>query len=264
MQHYIICPKSGGLFLFSDFQERSTQALLASSALYKIIYNYGKPIKISLGTSKMILKKGNVLFCKPLDCLKVVTNHTNLRIVAFNRDFYSLKTKEEETTFYRFWHYSFKHRLSIALNRIEKNFFNTVFSDIEQEFLYNAKSSLMQRNILKRIIKTISIKIQTSDNKVFLENNQLDIIKRFNQLIESHYQKNTSFESIVKKLPKHQSFIGKIIYKFFGKPRVVENTIDTKKNLIRKPRMPLNLKASEQAERSLINSKSIISEFSSN
>lgn len=214
MQHHIICPKTGGLFLFSDFQERSTKALLASSALYKIIYNYGEVVNLDIGASKkVLLHKGEILFCKPYPSLEIESSHTNFRVIAFNTDFYALKTKEDEIEFHSFWFSAFKDRLVLSLNDIEHSSFKRLFKNIENELIFKNKSLVTQRDILKRIIRFTYVKIQKPENNIVLESKQLYNFKYFNQLIESYYKKNTSFEKIVKYLPKHRSFFRRIIYK---------------------------------------------------
>jgi len=222
MQHYIICPKSGGLFLFSNFNEATTQTLLASSALYKVIYNRGDATHIHINNSKETIRKGEVLFCKPLDYIEVPRPQTGLQVIAFNKDFYNLKTVDEEKEFYGFWFFGFKRSLIINLNDIEQNFFNVIFNNIEQELNYTNGSIVTQRDILKRIIRITSIKIQTTENKVVLENLQLDIVKRFSQLIEAHFNKKTSFGDIIKMQSKNSSFLHQLFGRFFSKPSASE------------------------------------------
>lgn len=228
MQHYIICPKSGGLFLFSNFNEATTQTLLASSALYKVIYNRGEATQVYINNSSAMVGKGEVLFCKPLQCVEVSNPQTGLQVIAFNKDFYNLKTVDEEKEFYGFWFFGFKHSLIITLNEIEQNFYNVIFNNIEQELNYTNGSTVTQRDILKRIIRITSIKIQTPAKKVIVENLQLDIVKRFSQLIEAHFKKKTSFVDIVKEQSKNSSFLHQLFGRFFSKPSASEKGSVTK------------------------------------
>jgi len=227
MQHYVISPTSGGLFLFSDFEETSTKNLLSSSALYKIIYNRGTAVNIYLDNTRKRLNKNQVLFCKPLQSVEVLSPHPELQVIAFNKDFYSLQSQDEEREFYGFWFLGFKHSLIISLNDIEQNFFNITFSSIEQEFIYNNGAVETQREVLKRIISTTNMRLLTPNRSILLGNKELDIFKRFSNLIEAHFKKRTDFEDIVKTISKKPSFLQQLTDKYFFKIKKSEEEMVT-------------------------------------
>lgn len=254
MQHYVISPTSGGLFLFSDFQETSTKNLLSSSALYKIIYNRGTAVNVYLDNSRKRLNKNEVLFCKPLQSVEVLSPHPDVQVIAFNKDFYSLQNQDEEREFYGFWFLGFNHSLIISLNDIEQNFFNITFSCIEQEFIYN-RAAETQREVLKRIISTTNMRLLPPNRSILLGNKELDIFKRFSNLIEAHFKKRTDFEDIVKTISKKPSFLQQIADKYFFKIKKSEEEMATNRANEYHSKSPLETRAIENSLTVFVNSK---------
>lgn len=255
MQHYIICPKSGGLFLFSNFNEATTQTLLASSALYKIIYNRGEDTQVYVNNSRTAVGKGELLFCKPLHCVQVPSPQTGLQVIAFNKDFYNLKTIDEEKDFYGFWFFRFQNTLIVSLNDVEQICFKTMFDNIEQELVYTNGSIVTQRDILKRIIRITNMKIETPENKILVANLQLDVIRRFSQLIEAHFRKKTSFEDIAKNLSKSKSFLHQLVGKYFNKQKGSKNYMMTKRAQLHNSGVQIESRSSESSMTIYMNSK---------
>lgn len=206
MQHHIICPKSNGLFLFANFTDLTDISYKISRTLYKIIYNGGKTALINIGDTKKVLKKGEVMFCKPSHVVEIVNPNSNLQVVAFNKTFYDLKTPDEEMNFYGFWFFGFKQNVTITLNYCEQHFFSIMFNTIKEKFSTTTDCSATKCNFLKQIILTTSSKLQIPENMIKLTIKQLDIIKHFSKLIEEIHEEDTSFKVMAQILPQKVSF----------------------------------------------------------
>lgn len=167
--------------------------LLANSALYKILYNPGENIKILLNGTVKHFKKGSALFCKPLNDVQLLNNAHEVKVMAFNKDFYPLASEEDEINFYWFWYFGVEHPQFIDLNDSEVRFIETLLKSSEEKFSFkSSKFYDSQQLIIKRMIRAFSLTIQNSSNKAVLSPLQLSSIKRFNGIIETHFKtKNT-------------------------------------------------------------------------
>lgn len=206
MQHQIICTKSNGLFLFSNFIELTDMSYKISRTLYKIIYNGGETALINIGDTKKVLKKGEVMFCKPSHVVEIVNPNSQLQVVGFNKTFYDLKTLDEEMNFYGFWFFGFKQNVTIALNYCEQHIFSIMFNNIKQKFSCTTDCSETKCNFLKQIILTTSSKLQIRGNTLIVTIKQLNIIKHFSKLIEENNEEDTSFKTMAQILPQNVSF----------------------------------------------------------
>lgn len=219
MQHHIICSKTGGLFFLSDFKNTNYQSLLSSSALYKILMNSGPAIKIYIDSSIHSIRTGELLFCKPLNTIQVCNPHNDLKVVAYNKDFYKLSSVEEEVAFYWFWYFGVEHPHSFSLSKMEKGFFEKMYDCMESPFSNSNGCIDTERNILKRIMSVSIDKIKTHHNSPILDDRQLNIIKKFSLLIEEHFQKKASFADISKLLNSKTSSLRGLLQKYLVKQR---------------------------------------------
>ena len=234
MQHYILCPKSGGLFLFSDFKDRSFQNILGSSALYKMVYNRGTATHVYVDNKRYTLKQNEILFCKPLNSLEIVASQEDLKVMALNKDVYKPNTIAEESDFYSFWFFGVQHPHKIVLSSVEQSFYELMFDSIQREFEQFNGAIETQRDILKRIVRVTGIREQTAAFQPILSTGQLSVIKKFNQLIEAHFNKKASFEDITKMLTKSPSFISQLLNKYFGnskRPQLTERILTESRQL---------------------------------
>ena len=216
MQHHIISPNTGELFFLSDFKDNNYQSLLSSSALYKILFNTGKSEKIYIDNATYIIKSGEIVFCKPLNTVQVYNTNTKLKVVAFNKEFYKLSSTEEEVSFYWFWYFGIKHPHFVDLTSIEHDFFKMMYDRLEWEFVQSNGCIETVRDILKKIMAVSVTKIETLHNKPALADIQLNVIKKFNTLIEEHFQNKTPFTEIVKSLNGKTSYLKVFFKRYFG------------------------------------------------
>lgn len=216
MQHYIICQDTGKFFFLSHLQNANCQALLTSSALYKIFFNNGNPVQLFIDNQPQIFGTGEVLFCKPLNTVESFNAHSGLRVVAFNKEFYRFNGPKEEAAFYWFWFYSVKQPYTFKLNESELNFFEIMFNGMRQQFEHKGCVETEQE-ILKRILSTTIAKVQSTGHLPLLEDAQLAVIKKFNGLMEDHFKKKVSFSEIIKLLEENTSYMRQLWDRTMGK-----------------------------------------------
>ncbi len=215
MQHHIICPKTGGLFFLSDFNNSSYQGVLSASALYKILYNQGKKVTVYIDNAPCQIARGDILYCKPLNTIQVYNVHDDLKVVAYNKDFYELATAEEEAAFYWFWYFGIKHPYAVQLSNVEERYMKRMYDCMEREFHQTNGCIETERDFLKRIMAVSIGRIEAATGHPVIAEAQLHIIKRFNVLIEEHFKKKHSFEDIAKLLGTRTSYLQQLFKKYF-------------------------------------------------
>lgn len=189
MVYHMINTKNAGLLSFTDFKDLDYIPLFLDSAFYKIVLCL-EEATIYVDGAKRMLKKNEILFCKPLNTIQVVGRPTKLKAVAFNKDFYSLTDYDDEVSFYWFWFYGTEHPLTLKLTENEAKAYTKMYNYLERELEVNdtAKEDELI-NVLKRMHSISSLKIQNAHNQPVLLNTQLQTIKRFNDLMDQHFKK---------------------------------------------------------------------------
>lgn len=217
MQHHIINTETGALFYLSDFDNSDYQSLLSSSALYKILFNTGETGSVYIDNSFRTIKSGEMVFCKPLNAVHINNPHNDIKVIAFNKAFYKLSTKEEEEAFYWFWYHAVSHPRSFTLSALENSFFKMMYDCMEREFDYTKSCKDTIRDSLKRIIAISTAKTVSKDNSPVLGDIELNAIKKFNFLTEEHFRNKVLFADISKLFYKPTPYLNRLFNKYFTK-----------------------------------------------
>ncbi|MEW7291603.1 helix-turn-helix domain-containing protein [Aquimarina sp. 2304DJ70-9] len=210
MKHDFINPENGGLFMVTDFEDLSYMPLFMNSALYKVFINTAGDTKLFVDGDLKVIRKNQLFFCKPLNSVEVIDEPSSLKAVAFNKAFYSIRDYDEEVSFYWFWFFGTKYPVLLSLSDEDIYDFETMFDCFEREFENDNKvQEEMLRYVLKRILVLSKLYLQKEDTEPKLHNSQLEIIHKFNELIESHFKK------------KHQ--VSEYAAMLFRSPKTISN-----------------------------------------
>lgn len=224
MRHYVLCQKTGGLLVLTDLKSINCQSLLECSALYKILLNVGKNVKVYIDNKVTEFKTGQILFCKPLNNVEIVNKNHKVKILAFNKDFYPFYDEEDETSFYWFWFFGAKHPESIVLNESEQRYMEALYRMTEDRFMLKSIEDVEGHKLMiKRIVTVVSLKIQNSANRQVLSRLQLETVKRFNSLIEAHFKKKNKLSDYMEFLQRPPSKLTRLIRQFLFEPHSATN-----------------------------------------
>ncbi|GMN06109.1 helix-turn-helix domain-containing protein [Croceitalea sp. MTPC5] len=232
----------GSILIYTDFSNISYRPLFMDSAFYKVVFCESGSANIIVDGKEFELKENELLFCKPLQSLSVPNLRSkNLKAVAFNKTFFSLQDNDEEVSFYWFWYYGPKQPLKITLKDGEASEYATMFNCFLDEF--NKRDKLceeMLRYVLKRLfVKTNTIVLD--DNCLpFIRQNQLQTIRRYNDLIENHFREKHQVAEYASMLSKSPKTLANLFKRYGTKPpsRVLHERIvlEAKRLLLNTPK----------------------------
>lgn len=130
------------------------------------------------------------------------------RIVAwqFDRDFYCIVDHDKEVSCVGFLFYGAKDPLFLRLDAAEQRKFDALLMVFDDEF--STKDSI-QGEMLRMLLKRLIIKLTRLAKEQYLDpalsENDLDIVRRFNLLVENHYRKLhavSDYAGLLNKSPK--------------------------------------------------------------
>ena len=207
MKHDFINPNNGGLFTVTDFEDINYSPLFMDSALYKVFLNTSEETKLFVDGDLKVIKKNQLFFCKPLNCVEVISKSEGLKAIAFNRAFYSIRDYEDEVSFYWFWFFGTKYPMLLSLPDNDVQTFENMFDCFEREFTSDISTvqEEMLRYVLKRVLTMSKSYMKDNGESFKLHNSQLEMIREFNQLIENHFKEKhqvSDYAAMMYKSPK--------------------------------------------------------------
>lgn len=181
--------ENGGLLFLTDFKESSYKPLFSDSALYKIVLSSRNGSTIFINNKIKVLKKNELLFCKPLSNIEVIDGDQGLVAIAFNKDFYEIQNQNDEILFYWFWYFGVSHPLIMSITDQETTPFNLIFKMFLKDFKNGSDIQYSIRKKIKLLLIYVSQRLKLEDKSPILKMNQLNAAKKFSQLVEAHFIK---------------------------------------------------------------------------
>lgn len=215
MKHDFINPKNGGLFTVTDFENINYTPLFMDSALYKVFLNTSGDTRLFVDGDMKIIQKNQLFFCKPLNSVEVAGRSDGLRGIAFNKAFYAIRDYDDEVSFYWFWFLGTKYPMLVSLPEEDIDLFENMFDCFELEFKNDACKiqEEMLRYVLRRILAMSNLYLD--DKKSFkLRHSQIEIIRKFNELIEYHFKEKHQVSDYAAMLCKSPKTISNMFRKY--------------------------------------------------
>jgi AraC-like DNA-binding protein len=129
-----------------------------------------------------------------------------LTAFAFNREFYCMQAHDDEVSCYGILFFGAQHLPIVALPTEELNGYELLYQMFREEFKYHDKiQGEMLLALMKRLIVKTTQLAKFQNFPAELEEEKLDIIRRFNFLVDVHYkeQKQVAFYAdMLNKSPK--------------------------------------------------------------
>jgi len=206
--------KDESTFILTDFNCSSSLDLLRNKGLYKIIWSKDHEVSFRIDGSLIELEKDQIVFCTPLNVLEIEKNTDGIISLVFNREFYCIRDHDQEVSCNGFLFFGSSVPQILTLNEKEKVSFSMMFDSFKEEF---ENKDQIQGEMLQTLLKRFLIKsrrlIKEDLPEPDLPNNQLDIIRKFNVLIEQHFRE------------KHQ--VAEYAELLFKSPKTLSNLLAT-------------------------------------
>jgi len=193
-------------FYLTDFNCASSQQVLQRKGCYKILWAKDNTINLSIDGYKITLKQHEVIFCTPLNILEISVSQKGIISFVFNREFYCIRDHDREVSCNGFLFYGSAQPPIVSLNLKEQESFKMLYYFFKEEFEYaDHIQGEMLRVLLKRLLikSTRLIKERIPDPN--LTNDKIDLIRRYNILVEKHFREKhqvSDYAELLFKSPK--------------------------------------------------------------
>lgn len=177
------------VFILTDFSEGNFTASLNKDN-YKIIWAKEAEVMLTIDGYHISLEKNQLLFCTPLNTVKVETPYSGMIAYIFNREFYCIRDHDNEVACNGLLFLGSSVPPLITLDVEEQRSYDILLMMFEEEFMNNDHiQGEMLRVLLKRLlIKSVRLVRKGMPNNGFYDA-KLDIIRQFNLLVEEHFRK---------------------------------------------------------------------------
>jgi AraC-like DNA-binding protein len=210
--------KDDGSLILTNFNCSPSLHLLRETNLYKIIWSLEKIVTFQVDGYQINLKKDEVLFCTPLNIVRMDKDTRDLMAIVFNREFYCIRDHDHEVSCNGFLFFGSSHPPIIELSEREKENFKVLFRFFKEEF--ETKDQIqgeMLRNLLKRLLIKSSRLLKKGLPEAEIPNTQLDIIRKFNVLVEMHFREKHQVAEYANLLHKSPKTIANLFHKYSDK-----------------------------------------------
>jgi AraC family transcriptional activator of pobA len=239
--------KDESKFTLTSFQCGLSVQLLKEKGLYKIVWSTDGEECLVVDGYEVGIKKNHVLFCTPSNIVEIPKDTKGLIAFVFNREFYCIQHNDSEVSCMGLLFYGSSIAPILELNEKDQRSFNAMLVLFQEEF--DTKDHIqgeMLRTLLKRMLITSTRLIKQESNQTDLSVKQVELIRKFNILVEQHFKE------------KHQ--VADYADLLFKSPKTLSNFF--KKHDVSSPLKIINGRIAAEAKRLLLYSDKSAEEIS--
>ncbi|MEW7291028.1 helix-turn-helix domain-containing protein [Aquimarina sp. 2304DJ70-9] len=217
--------------MIKEFTEFSTAAILKTGdeelltsyntskllGLYTFIWSTSKPVTLEVDGIVTTVQKDHIVVLTPNQYFKFISG-SDLIVYQFNREFYCIKDHDKEVSCMGVLFYGNSVIPIIALDTKERNkltLFHQIFLE-ELDTVDTIQAEMLRMLMARFIITTTRLIKQQSDYSN--AENQIDLIKEFNALVEFNFRKEHSVAFYAEKLFKSPKTLSNNFTKFEKSP----------------------------------------------
>lgn len=204
--------KDESALILTNFNCGPSQQLLQSKDLFKIVWSRDAATTVELDGYKITMEQNQVLFCTPVNVLKVPQDVGVIAIV-FNKEFYCIRDHDAEVSCNGFLFFGSSLPQTIDLSEKDQKSYDALFYLLQEEFtIKDHVQGEMLRVLLKRLLiqSTRLLKDTLPDTRIPAA--QLDIIRQYNVLVEQNFKEKhqvADYAELLFKSPKTLSNVFK-------------------------------------------------------
>ncbi len=228
--------KEEARFILTNFQCAPSLNLLKEKNFYKSIWCTTGEQHLIVDGYEVTLKAHQVLFCTPVNIVEVPQDNRGLIAYAFNREFYCIREHDQEVSCMGILFFGSSNAPIINLSDKDQATMNAMLLLFQEEF--ENKDHIqgeMLRTLLKRFLIMATRLIKREENVDNMSVKQVDLIRKFNILVEQHYKE------------KHQ--VADYADLLFKSPKTLSNFF--KKHDVKSPLRIINDRITAEAKRLL-------------
>lgn len=203
------------IFNLTDFNCASSQELLKKKELYKIIWAKDNNVEIFIDGCKVELLTGQILFCTPLNIIEIELGQKGMMSFVFNREFYCIRDHDKEVSCNGFLFFGSSQPIVVDLTKKERKSYKMLYAFFREEFeIQDHIQGEMLRVLLKRMLIKSTRLLRSKIREPQLEDNKVDVIRRFNILVEENFKQKHAVSDYAKILNKSPKTISSLFKKY--------------------------------------------------
>ncbi len=203
------------IFNLTDFNCASSQRLLKKRDLYKIIWAKDNDVELLADGYKIALQQHQLLFCTPLNILEIELGQRGIMSFVFNREFYCIRDHDKEVSCNGFLFFGSSQPIIVSLSKEEQKSYEMLYYFFREEFeIEDHIQGEMLRVLLKRLLIKSTRLLRTKMNQSELEDDKVDIIRRFNILVEENFKTKHAVSDYADMLSKSPKTISSLFKKY--------------------------------------------------
>lgn len=207
--------KDEDLFVLTDFSCEPAQDLFNKKGLYKIVWSKEKSVKILIDGYTVELKKDQVIFCTPLNVMDIDRSNQGLTSFVFNKEFFCIQTHDEQVSCNGFLFFGSSQPQVVSLNAKEKKIFDMMLFFFDEEFMVKDHiQGEMLRTLLKRLLILSTRMVKKNIKQPNLPNTQIDLIRKYNLLVEEHFHEKHQVKDYADLLFKSPKTLSNLFNKY--------------------------------------------------
>jgi len=198
--------KEDGIFRLSDYTCPIEQATMNAERIYRIAWVKEGTAEFLVDQLPVSVPQGHMVFFTPHNKVEVLSDSHKLIALSFNREFYCIRDHDQEVSCHGFLFYGSSEVPVVELSAKESESFDRLYKVFLEEFEYKDN---IQGEMLRMLLKRLLIKSSRLTRNLLvnpeMSNSQLDVVRKFNVLVEMHFRekhKVKDYADLLFKSPK--------------------------------------------------------------
>lgn len=189
--------KIGSLLAMTDDLKQDKTTFAIKEKLLRLVWNRNRePISFWADGRRLTLAHNELVALTYRHHIVWEKDSLPVTAFAFNREFYCMQDHDDEVSCYGILFFGAQHLPTVALPADELAGYELLYQMFKEEFKYhdNIQGEMLLALMKRLIIKTTHL-AKTQNFPAEIETEKLDIIRRFNFLVDIHYkeQKQVAF-----------------------------------------------------------------------
>lgn len=199
--------KIGSLFGFTDDIKKNENLFSNQSGNINILWNRNEnPVEIQIDGLSVELLPNQLVTTTYLQYVSYKNTQLPVTAFLFNREFYCINDHDSEVSCNGILFFGTQDLPIITIPREQERKFNTLYEVFEDEFstLDKIQGDMLQM-LLKRLIIICTRLAKEQHIVKTLDNEQIDVVRKFNVLVDTHYKtkrKVSDYAELLFKSPK--------------------------------------------------------------
>ena len=199
--------KDHSVFAVTGLTNSSHSKLYDANQFYRIVWCKNPGMEVTVDGITHRMQANELLFLTPINKLEKISENSNSSIaIVFNREFYCIQDHDHEVSCHGYLFFGSSGVTTIQLTNETQNSFALLFNVIleELENIDPIQGEMLQV-LLKRFLIKCTRLARTHLKNPAINQDKLDIIRKFNVLVEMHFRqkhKVSDYAELLHKSPK--------------------------------------------------------------